>query len=82
MVITNYVRMEDLSDHIQVCMTLSKDQILSEDRLVKEITIHSDEQYGGHWIETDTKTYYFSQNTTLTQVFDMLAEDEDNVGKH
>ena len=49
--------------------------------LVKEITIHSDEQYGGHWIETDTKTYYFSQNTTLTQVFDMLV-DEDNVGKH
>lgn len=48
---------------------------------MKEITIHSDEQYGGYWIETDTKTYYFSQNTTLTQVFDMLV-DEDNVGKH
>ena len=49
---------------------------------MREITILPDEQYGGHWIETDTKTYYFSQATTLTQVFDMLAEDEDNVGKH
>lgn len=49
---------------------------------MKQITILSDEQYGGHWIETDTKTYYFSQGTTLTQVFDMMAEDEDNVGKH
>nr|DAR83796.1 MAG TPA: hypothetical protein [Caudoviricetes sp.] len=49
---------------------------------MKEITILPDEQYGGHWIETDTKTYYFSQGTTLTQVFDMMAEDEDNVGKH
>lgn len=49
---------------------------------MREITILPDEQYGGHWIETDTKTYYFSQGTTLTQVFDMLAEDEDNVGKY
>ena len=48
---------------------------------MKEITILPDEHYGGHWIETDTKTYYFSQGTTLIQVFDMLAEDEDNVGK-
>ena len=47
---------------------------------MKEITIRPDDQYGGHWIETDTKTYYFSQGTTLTQVFDMM-EDEDNVGK-
>ena len=47
---------------------------------MKEITIRPDEQYGGHWIETNTKTYYFSQGTTLTQVFDMM-EDEDNVGK-
>jgi len=35
----------------------------------------------GHWIETDRATYYFSQGTTLAQVFDMM-EDEDNVGKH
>lgn len=49
---------------------------------MREITILPDEQYGGHWVETDTKAYYFSQGTTLTQVFDMLAEDEDNVGKH
>lgn len=48
---------------------------------MKSITIFSDECYGGHWIETDTKTYYFSQGTTLTQVFDMM-EDEDNVGKY
>jgi hypothetical protein len=47
---------------------------------MREITIRPDEQYGGHWIMTDTKTYYFLQGTTLTQVFDML-EDEDNVGK-
>ena len=43
---------------------------------MKEITILPDEQYGGHWIETDTKTYYFSQGTTLTQVFDMMEEDD------
>ena len=49
---------------------------------MREITILPDEQYGGHWIETDRATYYFSQGTTLAQVFDMLAEDEDNVGKH
>lgn len=48
---------------------------------MKKITINPDEQYGGHWIETDTNTYYFSQGTTLTQVFDML-EDEENVGKY
>lgn len=42
---------------------------------MKEITILPDELYGGHWIETDTKTYYFSQGTTLTQVFNMMAED-------
>ena len=47
---------------------------------MKSITIIPDERYGGHWIETDTKTYYFLQGTTLTQVFDMI-EDEDNVGK-
>ena len=49
---------------------------------MQEITILPDEQYGGHWIETETRTYYFSQGTTITQVFDMLAGDEDNVGKH
>lgn len=49
---------------------------------MREIVILPDEQYGGHWIETDTKTYYFSQDTTLIQVFDMIAEDEENVGEH
>lgn len=48
---------------------------------MREITILPDEQYGGHWIETDRATYYFSQGTTLAQVFEMM-EDEDNVGKH
>lgn len=51
---------------------------------MKEITILLDDQYGGHWIETDTATYYFSQGTTLAQVFDMMANerDDENVGKH
>lgn len=51
---------------------------------MKSITILSDEQYGGHWIETDTKTYYFSAGTTLAQVFDMIANEGDDeiVGKH
>lgn len=51
---------------------------------MKSITIFPDERYGGHWIETDTKTYYFSQNTTLAQVFDMMENegDDDSVGKH
>lgn len=48
---------------------------------MKEITILPDEQYGGHWVEIDTRSYYFSQGTTLAQVFEML-EDEDNVGEH
>ena len=48
---------------------------------MKEITICPDELYGGHWIETESKTYYFSQDTTLTQVFDTL-EDKGNVGEH
>ena len=48
---------------------------------MREITILPDEQYGGHWIETETRTYYFSQGTTLAQVFEMMV-DEDNVGKH
>ena len=51
---------------------------------MREITILPDEQYGGHWIETDRATYYFSQGTTLAQVFDMMANegDDENVGKH
>jgi hypothetical protein len=51
---------------------------------MREITILPDEQYGGHWIETDSATYYFSQGTTLAQVFDMLENegDDENVGKH
>lgn len=49
---------------------------------MREIVILPDEQYGGHWIESGTKVYYFSQGTTLTQVFDTMVEDEDNVGKH
>lgn len=48
---------------------------------MKQITILPDEQYGGHWIETEARTYYFSQGTTLAQVFEIM-EDEDNVGKH
>ena len=48
---------------------------------MREITILPDEQYGGHWIETETRTYYFSQDTTLAQVFEMM-EDEENVGEH
>ena len=48
---------------------------------MREITILPDERYGGHWIETERRTYYFSQGTTLAQVFEMM-EDEDNVGKH
>lgn len=46
-----------------------------------EITIQSDEQYGGHWITTPKRTYYFPDGTTLTQIFDMI-EDEKNVGMH
>ena len=51
---------------------------------MREITILPDEQYGGHWIETDRATYYFSQGTTLAQVFDMMANErgDENVGKH
>ena len=51
---------------------------------MREITILLDEQYGGHWIETDRATYYFSQGTTLAQVFDMMENerDDENVGKH
>lgn len=51
---------------------------------MREITILPDEQYGGHWVETDRATYYFSQGTTLAQVFDMMANerDDENVGKH
>lgn len=51
---------------------------------MREITILPDEQYGGHWIETDTATYYFSQGTTLAQVFDTMASegDDENVGEH
>ena len=50
---------------------------------MREITILPDEQYGGHWIETDRATYYFSQGTTLAQVFDMMASErgDENVGK-
>ena len=39
---------------------------------MREITILPDEQYGGHWIETDRATYYFSQGTTLAHVFDII----------
>lgn len=51
---------------------------------MREITILPDEQYGGHWIETDRATYYFSQGTTLAQVFDMMENerDDENVGKY
>lgn len=51
---------------------------------MKSISIFFDEQYGGHWIETDRGTYYFSQGTTLAQVFDMMVNegDDENVGKH
>lgn len=51
---------------------------------MREIIILPDEQYGGHWIETDRATYYFSQGTTLAQVFDMMENegDDENVGKH
>nr|DAQ29322.1 MAG TPA: hypothetical protein [Caudoviricetes sp.]DAW74944.1 MAG TPA: hypothetical protein [Caudoviricetes sp.] len=44
-----------------------------------EITIQPDEQYGGHWITTSNRTYYFSDGTTLTQIFNMI-EGEINVG--
>ena len=51
---------------------------------MKEIIILPDSLYDGHWIETDTKTYYFPQGTTLAQVFDMMTNegDNENVGKH
>lgn len=50
---------------------------------MREITILPDEQYGGHWVETDCATYYFSQGTTLAQVFDMMTSErgDENVGK-
>lgn len=51
---------------------------------MREITILPDSQYGGHWVETELKTYYFSAGTTFAQVFDMMAaeEDDENVGKY
>lgn len=51
---------------------------------MREITILPDEQYGGHWIETDCGKYYFSQGTSLAQVFDVMSNegDDENVGKH
>ena len=51
---------------------------------MREITIMPDEQYSGHWVETEMRSYYFSQGTTLAQVFDMLSDegDDENVGKH
>ena len=50
---------------------------------MREIIIRPDEQYGGHWIESESKTYYFPQGTTLVQVFDTMVNegDDENVGK-
>ena len=39
------------------------------------IKMEKDEVYGGHWIYTDQCTYYFSEGTTFSQIYDMLMGD-------
>ena len=42
---------------------------------MREISIVEDEYYGGHWITTEHRSYYFTLGTSLEFVFNILTNE-------
>ena len=42
---------------------------------MNEISICEDEYYGGHWVITDHRSYYFTAGTSLEFVFNILTDE-------
>ena len=42
---------------------------------MREINIVEDEYYGGHWVITDYRSYYFASGTSLEFVFNILTDE-------
>ena len=42
---------------------------------MQEISIVEDEYYGGHWVTTNHRSYYFSSGTSLEFVFNILTDE-------
>ena len=39
-----------------------------------EVSIFEDEYYGGHWVTTNHRSYYFTAGTSLEFVFNILTD--------
>lgn len=39
------------------------------------VSICEDEYYGGHWVITDYRSYYFTAGTSLEIVFNILTDE-------
>lgn len=42
---------------------------------MREVTITEDEYYGGHWIITEKRSYYFPAGTTLEMAYNMVTDE-------
>ena len=42
---------------------------------MQEISIVEDEYYGGHWVTTNHRSYYFSSGTSLEFAFNILTDE-------
>jgi len=48
---------------------------VTEGMEMQEICIVEDEYYGGHWVITNSRSYYFTQGTSLEFVFNILTDE-------